>query len=305
MKLKLFLVVLFLIVGLNLKAQISFKTEYFGTSTYWHETGGDSREKIGDCKGSAVVYQGSVNIPLSVKQTKYNRPSVWGIAINGAYASLNNENFTGNWEGLVTNQIMNGALGISHIRPLNDKWSLMASVGVGIYAPSADFSKIRYKHVLGNVAVLFVRHLRPNLEIGGGVAVNSTFGFPMVFPAIYFNWNHDGIFDFKVSVMDGLGLSAGYNINKHLTLSVIVEMSGQSAFMEKDDKDVIFSHQYFISGLRPEIKLGNDISVPITVGANLIRSGFFSERTLKGMFSNNDYYFQTSLYMSAGIKVDF
>lgn len=102
MKLKLFLVVLFLIVGLNLKAQISFKTEYFGTSTYWHETGGDSREKIGDCKGSAVVYQGSVNIPLSVKQTKYNRPSVWGIAINGAYASLNNENFTGNWEGLVT-----------------------------------------------------------------------------------------------------------------------------------------------------------------------------------------------------------
>lgn len=38
---------------------------------------------------------------------------------------------------------------------------------------------------------------------------------------------------------------------------------------------------------------------------HLIRSGFYSERTLKGMFSNDDYYFQASPYVSAGIKIGF
>ena len=66
-----------------------------------------------------------------------------------------------------------------------------------------------------------------------------------------------------------------------------------------------FSHQYFIAGVRPEIKLGNKVSIPITAGMHLIRSGFYSERTLKGMFSNDDYYFQASPYVSAGIKIGF
>lgn len=118
-----------------------------------------------------------------------------------------------------------------------------------------------------------------------------------------FNWNSDGKFNLKISVVDGLNLAAGYDINKFLDLSLVVEMSGQSAFTEKDGEDVTFSHQYFIAGVRPEIKLGNKVSIPITAGMHLIRSGFYSERILKGIFSNDDYYFQASPYVSAGIKI--
>ena len=305
MKSTLFWTVLFLLASKNIDAQVSFKAEYFGTSSYWHETGEDSREKIGNCKGSAVVYQGSINIPLLVKNTKYDRPTIWSVGINGAYASLNNKNFTGDYDGMVINEMMNIALGLSYMRPLSEKWSLITSLGAGIYAPSTNLSKIRYKHLLGNVAVLFIRHLKSNMEVGGGIAINSTFGYPMVFPALYFNWNSDGRFNFKISVVDGLNLAAGYDINKFLDLSLVVEMSGQSAFTEKDGEDVTFSHQYFIAGVRPEIKLGNKVSIPITAGMHLIRSGFYSERTLKGMFSNDDYYFQASPYVSAGIKIGF
>ena len=299
------LVMLLSVIGTKLSAQISLKTEYFGSSSYWHETGGDSRERIGDCKGSAIVYQGDINLPLSIKNTKYNRPSIWGVGISGSYAKLDNKNFTGEFEGMVIDEILNGTFGISHIRPIGEKWNLIASVGIGLFTPTTKFSKMRGKELMGNGAVIFVRQIKPNLELGGGIAVNNSFGYPMVFPAIYFNWNLEGKFDFKVSVVNGLEVSAGYNINKYIDLSLIVEMSGQSAYVKKDDKEMVFGHQYFIAGLRPNIKLGNKVSIPITAGMHLIRSGFFSDRSLKGMFSNDDYYFQAAPYASVGLKIGF
>lgn len=292
-------------IGTKLSAQISFKTEYFGTSSYWHETGEDSREKIGDCKGSAIVYQGSINIPVLMKNTKYNRPSIWGVGISGSYAKLDNSNFTGVYDGMVIDEMLNGTFGISHMRPIGEKWNLIASIGVGLFTSTTDFSKMRGKELMGNGALIFVRQIKPNLELGGGIAVNNSFGYFMVFPAIYFNWNLEGKFDLKVSVVDGLEVGAGYNVSKFLDLSLIVEMSGQSAYVIKDDKEKIFSHQYFIAGLRPEIKLGNKVSIPITAGMHLVRSSFFSDRTLKGMFSNDDYYFQAAPYASVGLKIGF
>lgn len=301
----LLLVMLLFMIGTKLSAQISFKTEYFGTSSYWHETGGDSREKIGDCKGSAIVYQGSINIPVLMKNTKYNRPSIWGVGISGSYAKLDNSNFTGVYDGMVIDEMLNGTFGISHMRPIGEKWNLIASIGVGLFTSTTDFSKMRGKELMGNGALIFVRQIKPNLELGGGIAVNNSFGYLMVFPAIYFNWNLEGKFDLKVSVVDGLEVGAGYNVSKFLDLSLIVEMSGQSAYVIKDDKEKIFSHQYFIAGLRPEIKLGNKVSIPITAGMHLVRSSFFSDRTLKGMFSNDDYYFQAAPYASVGLKIGF
>lgn len=228
---------LLFMIGTKLSAQISFKTEYFGTSSYWHETGGDSQEKIGDCKGSAIVYQGSINIPVLMKNTKYNRPSIWGVGISGSYAKLDNSNFTGVYDGMVINEILNGTFGISHMRPIGEKWNLIASIGVGLFTPTTDFSKMRGKELMGNGSLIFVRQIKPNLELGGGIAVNNSFGYLMVFPAIYFNWNLEGKFDLKVSVVDGLEVGAGYNVSKFFDLSLIIEMSGQSAYVIKDDKD--------------------------------------------------------------------
>lgn len=101
---------------------------------------------------------------------------------------------------------------------------------------------------------IFVCQIRPNFALGGGIAINSTFGYPMAFPAIYLNWDIEGKFDFMLSMANGLEVSAGLDINKYLTLSLVAEMNGQMALLEKDGKDVIFTHQYIIAGLRPEFK---------------------------------------------------
>src|SRR5690606_39793409 len=77
----------------------------------------------------------------------------------------------------MVSEIMNLQLGVYHLRPLNDKWSLRASAGIGIFTPSTDFSTVSFKNVLASGGIVFIRHLKPNLDIGGGVAINSSLGY--------------------------------------------------------------------------------------------------------------------------------
>lgn len=58
--------VLLVLVSVESTAQITIKTEYFGTSAYRDE----HNQKVGSSKGSAMVYHGSANLPLSMKRTK-------------------------------------------------------------------------------------------------------------------------------------------------------------------------------------------------------------------------------------------
>lgn len=302
LNMKKILLIAFILIGYtNINAQIMFKTEYFGKSDY-HMTEGDRDEKIGNSKGSATVYQGGINIPLSMSLNDNNRPKMWSISAGGAYAKLDNKNFT---EPLVIDEIMNMGLSLDHLRPLNDKWSMMASIGGGIYMPSTKFSEIRFKNILGNVGAIFIYHLKPNLELGGGIAMNNSFGYPMVFPAFYFNWTAEGKYAVKISMMDGLEMSAGYNVNKYLSLNIVAEMNGQMALIEQDGKDKIFSHQYIVAGFRPEIKIGKQIFILITAGISAIRPAEITNRNIKSMFQDKEYYFQIAPYTSAGLNIGF
>jgi hypothetical protein len=283
---------------------VSFKTEYIGNSGYYFLPSGDKpREKIDDGKGSAMVYQGKAAIPLSMKVNNDGRPTAWGIGLEGTYTSLHNENFT---EEMVS-EIVNFQIGMYHVRPLNAKWSMRASAGVGVFTASTDISKIRFRNVLGSVGVIFIRHLKPNLSVGGGLAINSALGYPMLFPAFYVNWKHDGKFNVKAELIDGLDISTSYEFNDYFKLALALEMNGQMALLKKDGEDMIFSHQYIVAGFRPEIQVGKSgLSVSPMIGLNLYRPASYTERTLKGMFaSDNDYYFSVSPYAALGLKMKF
>ncbi|MBE8720922.1 DUF6268 family outer membrane beta-barrel protein [Sphingobacterium pedocola] len=301
----LFLTALVTLPCLEVEAQqVSFKTEYIGNSGYYYLPPGEKpREKIGDDRGSAMVYQGAVSIPLFLKTNENNRPTAWGVGFGGSYVSLKNQNFS---EHMVS-EIMNLQLGVYHLRPLNDKWSMRASVGIGVFTPSVDFSKIGFKNVLASGGAVFIRHLNPNLDIGGGVAINSSLGYPMLFPAVYVKWKTQGKFDVNIELVEGLEVSAGYDFNDKFKLSYALEMNGQVALLEKDGKDVIFSHQYIVTGFRPEIKLGEKgLLMTAMAGLNLYRPASYSDRTLKGVFAgDNDYYFSISPYASVGLKMKF
>lgn len=291
----------FMIVGHSgINAQIMFKTEYIGKSGY-RATGGEAPGRVGNSEGSAMIYEGGANIPLSIKLNENNRPAIWAITVGGAYAKLDNKNFT---EPLVIDEIMNIGLGISHLRPLNDKWSMLATIGGGIYMPGTRFSQLKFKNVLGSIGVVFIRHLKPNLDLGGGLAINNSFGYPMAFPAFYLNWKTGSKYVVKVEVMRGLEVSVKYSAHKNLSLGAVAEMNGQMALLEQDGKDKIFSHQYLVAGLRPEIKAGK-ISIPVTVGINATRPAKMMDRKLKSIFQEGGYHFQVAPYASVGLQIKF
>lgn len=280
-------------------AQVVFKTEYFGKSGY-RMAEGDTNEKVGNSQGSAVVYEGGVHIPLYKKLNENNRPTMWAVSAGASYAKLNNRNFT---EPLVVDEILDLGLGLTYLRPVNEKWSMMATVGGGIYMPGTRFSDMKFKNILGSAGVVFIRHLKPNLELGGGLAINNSFGYPMVFPAFHLNWKTENKYAVRISVMKGLEVSVAYSALKNLRLSLVAEMNGQMALLEQGGKGKIFSHQYLIAGFRPEIKISKKVSIPITVGISATRPAKMVDRKLASMFQDRDYYFQAAPHASVGLQI--
>ena len=287
-------------------AQITFKTEYIGNSHYMYLPNDDAKpEKIGRARGSSLVYSGSANIPLYMKINERNRPTAWGIGLGGSHASLDNRGFTDDMA--LPSEIMNLSLGLFHMRPLGERMSMMATLGAGVFTPFARVSNIGWEHVLGSGGVVFIWHLRPNLDLGAGLAANNSLGYPMLFPALYLDWRLEGRLKVNVSMMEGIELAAGYEFSDWFRLSLAFEMNGQMALLKQDGKRMMFSHQYMVAGLKPELRLGRSgLSLFAMAGLSAMRPAEYSELTLRAMFASVDsHYFRTSPYASAGIKFGF
>ncbi len=192
---------------------------------------------------------------------------------------------------------------------------MLMALGAGSYTPENRLSSIHIgENVVANGAFVLVWHLRPNIEIGGGVALNNSFGYPMVFPAFYFKYNgaFSDKFTIEVGSIDGLKVALGYNYRENLDFKLIANMGGYSAYLRRNGEKEIFSQQIFVVGLQPEFKIGKHVSIPLTVGGSFIRSGRYRERKLSAMFaseaknedgSSRSSQFNPALYFAAGVTI--
>ena len=293
-------------------AQISVKTEYISNSKFYDAV---ADTNTGD--GSALIYSVGALVPLSMKTPEeddpYQRATAWGIGLNGTFVQMNNHNFPLGKE--LPSQVMNLGVSAIHLRPLKERWSMLMALGVGSYTPENRLSSIHIgENVVANGAFVLVWHLRPNIEIGGGVALNNSFGYPMVFPAFYFKYNgaFSDKFTIEVGSIDGLKVALGYNYRENLDFKLIANMGGYSAYLRRNGEKEIFSQQTFVVGLQPEFKIGKHVSIPLTVGGSFIRSGRYRERKLSAMFaseaknedgSSRSSQFNPALYFAAGVTI--
>lgn len=290
--------ILLLALPENMWAQISVKTGYISSSRYQDEEG----QKTGG-KGDLRFVEGSINIPISQKLNERNQPTVWMISAGGSYTSMNNKNLQ---SYIDLDQIVNLQLNLTNIRPISKKWLLLTTIGGGVYATSAD---IRLENILGQGGAIFIRQFRPNLSLGAGLAINNTFGYPMLFPAIYFDWSTEGRYQIRVSMLNAMEVSAGIKWNKYIDLNLVAEMNGTLALVERNGEDAMFSQQYIIVGLQPELNIGNSFSVIATAGVSCSRIAYYTNRTLKAFFKDMskdiDPYFKPAMYVSMGMKYKF
>ncbi len=299
---RIFLLTILILAALTSRvcAQINIKAEYIGWSDY--------RDRVNDRiegKGDAKIVSGNVQIPFSRKLNENKRLTMWGMAISGMYTSFGDKKLPRN---VSPEEILNGQISLTHIRPISRNWSMLASLGAGVYMAHTDISKIRMKDVLGSGALVFIWHLKDNLSVGGGLAVNTSFGYPMAFPAFYVNWELAGQYHVRVSMMNAFEISGGMQLNKNFNLDLVAEMSGALALEKIDGKEMMFSHQYIIAGLRPEFVFGR-LSIPITAGISATRSGIYRERSLKAFFKemggDDEPYFKVAPYFSAALRYNF
>ena len=301
-----------LFLGVNSFAQIGVKTEYISNSKFYDAV---SDSNIGD--GSAMIYSVGALVPLSMKAPEeddpYQRPTLWGVGLNGSFVQMYNHHFP--IEKELPSQVMNLGVTALHIRPLKERWSMLMALGAGSYTPENRLSSIHIgENVVANGAFVLVWHWRPNIEIGGGVALNNTFGYPMVFPAFYFKYN--GAFSYKFTIeaasIDGAKIAFGYNFSDNFNLKLVANVGGYAAYLKRNGRKEIFTQQNIITGLQPEFKIGKHLSIPIIVGANFLRSGVYQERKLSAMFKseakNEDgtprsSQFNPAFYLSAGITI--
>lgn len=293
-------------------AQISVKTEYISSSKFYDAV---ADANTGD--GSAMIYSVGALVPLSMQTPKdedpYQQPTVWGVGLNGTFVKMNNHNFPIGKE--LPSEVMNLGVSAIHLRPLKTRWSMLMALGAGSYTPENRLSSIHIgENVVANGALVFVWHWRHNLEIGGGVALNNSFGYPMVFPAFYFKYNgaFSDKFTIEVGSIDGLKVALGYNYRENLDFKLIANMGGYSAYLRRNGEKEIFSQQTFVVGLQPEFKIGKHVSIPLTVGGSFIRSGRYRERKLSAMFasevknedgSSRSSQFNPALYFAAGVTI--
>ena len=301
-----------LLLGVNSFAQISVKTEYIGNSEFY-----DAVADTNTGNGSAMIYSAGAMVPLSIQasaeEDPYKRATIWGVALNGTFVKMDNQNFPIGKE--LPSQVMNLGATALHLRPLKERWSMLMALGIGSYTPENRLSAIRIdENVLANGALVFIWHWRPNLEIGGGVALNNSFGYPMVFPALYLKYKggFSDKFTIDINLLDGTKVAFGYDYSENLSLKLVANIGGYSAYLRRNGQKEMFSSQTFFVGLEPEFKLGKHISIPVTFGGSFIRSGRYRERTLSAMFAseakNEDgsarsSVFLPALYFAAGITI--
>ena len=301
-----------LLLGVNSFAQISVKTEYISNSEFY-----DAVADTNTGNGSAMIYSAGAMVPLSMQASAeddpYKRATIWGVALSGTFVKMDNHNFPIGKE--LPSQVMNLGATALHLRPLKERWSMLMALGIGSYTPENRLSAIRIdENVLANGALVFIWHWRPNLEIGGGVALNNSFGYPMVFPALYLKYKggFSDKFTIDVNLLDGTKVAFGYDYSENLSLKLVANIGGYLAYLRRNGQKEMFSSQTFFVGLEPEFKLGKHISIPVTFGGSFIRSGRYRERTLSAMFAteakNEDgsarsSVFLPALYFAAGITI--
>ena len=178
----------FLLLTSTTQAQFYLKSEYITSSKF-----NDGEGNTLDGKADMKVVDGGLKIPVSVRMNENNRPTAWAVALGGTYASMHRKNLSKDY---CLPEILNAQAGIIHMRPIHEKWSILAVAGAGIY--TSDLDNITGKAILGQGGILLIKHQKPNFDRGVGVALNNASGYPMVFPSSYLDWQLNGKYDFKL-----------------------------------------------------------------------------------------------------------
>ena len=278
-------------------SQATVEWNYFMSSTFRNH----DKEDCG--KGDFQRVKARVNVPLSVKLDRWGNPLVWNVTLSATHGWLGNEGLA---RELNPNRIINANVSVSHIRNLSENWMLIASLGVGIYAPT-DY--VSFRSVLANGGAIFAYKLTDNLSVGLGAGLTNSYGAPMVVPMGYLDWRLHGRVEVLLNISNGIQTKVSIKATDHLSVDLSpIEFDGMSAVIKRDGKDKLYSMFMIRSTASLNLDLGKGISIFGGAGGVLLRNSTIKDRKIGSLFGGSDenkYRFNTTPQFLAGIRYKF
>lgn len=288
---------------------VSFSLSGFsqGYVNYDCLTSSSLRDKDGNKYGAGNMQRisGRYTIPLSKTVNEREQPTAWSMTLAASYGMMDNRDGAQDWN---PDRILNAGLSVAHVRPISERWSLIASLGGGIYASPEDVS---WQSLLASGAFIFVYHVHDNFSVGVGGGVTNSYGIPIVIPMGYLSWRTNGQYEVVIDMSNALKVQVATQFGKNVRMQLTaMEMDGMSAVMRVDDRQKLYSSVMISSGLNVSCRLFGKASVYAGVGGVWLRSADITDRSLKSFFKsfsddNDELCFAPSLRLSVGLRYGF
>lgn len=296
---KVLFLLLFGLVTMFVRAQGYVEIGYTPTRDFMKDDEGD---KLGS--GNMWQFRGRYTFPFSAKQNEMGQPIVWSGTLSGMYARMDNEGMA---KTINPDEVLNVGFNVSHLRPISEKWYMMASLGVGIYSAPSEIS---FKSVLANGAAIFAYKVRNNLDIGVGIGLTNSYGVPLIMPMGFLKWNLTGKYEVDVNVAGSMKASVLRKFSDKFRLRLVpIEMDGMSSVIKWDEEHKIYGATRMRAYLSPELKVGKNSFVYLGIGAELHHSVKVSDRSYKGFFNafkgDNSWEFDRGFHLMGGFKYGF
>ncbi|MCC8038480.1 MAG: DUF6268 family outer membrane beta-barrel protein [Bacteroidales bacterium] len=263
------------LASMKMEAQVSFTTEYYGTSNF-HDKDGNT---IG--KGDLAKCVLSFTQPVGLHMTSYNRPQLWIMSARAVYAQMDNEREAAS---LNPDKIINTSANLTFMAPVGDEYDLIVSGGAGIYA---ETSHVSGHSILFNGAGVVTKQITPSFKAGVGVMLTNSYGDPALMPAIVFDWKMTGKYTASVSMLNGIKAQGSTQLSEKWKLSLTaIEMDAISAVMKHEGRDKIYSSRILRSYITASWTPIKNLEVSASVGVAESRTCRVSKRSFGSFYKD-------------------
>lgn len=278
---------------------ISVETEYYTNSNFKLSNG--SVVGSGNLSRSIIKFD---NVLTYIPVPEKYGAKIWALSGNVTYAYLGNNEIA---KEMNPRDVLNASVNLSYITPINTQWTLLMSLGVGIYAEPKFIS---WNTILANGAALAVYQVSPTFKIGFGGTLTNSYGPPAIMPAVVFDWSTtSGKYEIKIGALEGIKAEAAMALGEKLRLSLTgVDLDAISAVTKVDGKEKIYSSTLIRSYLTPSWQPVKGLNVSMSFGICEWRSCQLSKRRFGYFYKNmfkKEHRFNASFFTSLGIRYNF
>lgn len=292
-------ILLVLIVGFRVQGQqLEISAGYLSRSAF------TDKQKVSYGKGELYRIGLKYNQPLSVKLNDYGEPILWTASIQGSLYDLRGSGEAANQN---PDDILNASVNITHIRPLSERWSIIATLGFGIYSAPDEIS---WNSVLANGGCLFIYKVNDIFSIGGGIGLTNAYGTPMVVPMTYVKWNPKGRLEFDMNISSGIKASAQTWFGQNFKLRWnLLEMEGITSVIKMEGKNRLYSSMMLSSYLTPSFYFNKKLSIFLDAGVDMVRTCKITDRKIKYIFGGqkdeDKRHFRPAGKLGVGVRYGF